>query len=193
MKHIGILALLICVPSLTGLGDDGIAKKSQTQDDFLFKKIGENQVRVAGLIEKIPAAKVKLFFYSIDPNTPRDSKNKLTEPPKELFHEYPVLGFAEIVSMQDKTNLLGTFAAGILENKTSSAWCFEPRHGIRIVSENATNDFVICFECLQVYPYGFDSGHRFLTSGSPAAVFNSVLEKHHIKKAKERSQPRSNF
>jgi len=142
-----------------------------------------DQTRIADAIEKIPASKIKLFLYSLDPHDARRFSGKLPENSNKSFHYFPILGRVEIVSTQEKTNLLGAFTKGIKENNESLANCFDPRHGIRIVSETATNDFVICFECLQVQAYGFNAGKYFLTSSSPNATFNKFLDEYHLKKA----------
>ena len=145
-----------------------------------FKK---GQARIADKIEKIPASKVKLFLYSLDPHDVRRFEGKLPENSEESFHWIPILGRVEIVSTQEKTNLLFAFAKGVRECNGLVASCFDPRHGIRIVTETTTNDFVICFECLQVEAHGFGSIQGFETSGSPNATFNKFLDEYKIKKA----------
>jgi hypothetical protein len=142
-----------------------------------------DQTRVANAIEKILTSKIKLFLYSLDPHDARRFSEKFPENSDESFHHIPVLGRVEIIGTQEKTNLLGAFARGIRENNDMLANCFDPRHGIRIVTKTATNDFVICFECLQVQAYGFGADKYFLTSSSPNIVFNKFLDEHQLKKA----------
>jgi hypothetical protein len=162
-------ALLCCLIFQTAGGAD---------DDFRVK-----QSRIADVIEKIPAEKIKLFLYSLNPNDHRRYDRKFSENSDESFHWMPVLGHIEIASTQEKVNLLKAFSSGVRENDGMVANCFEPRHGIRIISETSTNDFVICFKCLSVEVYGFNSSHGFLTSSTPDATFNSLLDKYKIKKA----------
>ncbi len=148
-------------------------------DDF---KAGQS--RIAEAIEKIGQTKDKVFLYSLDPNDPRIYEGKLPENSDKVFHRYPILGRVEMTSPEETASLFGALSKGIRESSGSVAGCFEPRHGIRVVSSKATNDFVICFTCLQVEAYGFDGGQHFLTSSSPGPVFNGILSKNHIKQAK---------
>ena len=142
-----------------------------------------NQSKAAADIEKIPASKVKLFLYSLNPNDPRRFEVKLPENSDQVFHRYPILGHVEIASEKEKTNLLSAFAKGVRESEGMVAACFNPRHCIRTIEGTKTNDFVICFECLQVQSFGPGAGDSFLTSASPGKTFNKLLDEYHIKKA----------
>jgi hypothetical protein len=143
----------------------------------------QSQARIAGAIEKIEASNVRLYFYSLDPHDASRFEGKLPEISNKSFHWMPVLGNVEIIPLQEKTNLLGALAQGVRENSGEAAMCFDPRHGLRVVTKSATNDFVICFECLQVQAYGFTPSSSFYVSGSPAVTFNKILDKYKIKKA----------
>jgi hypothetical protein len=144
-------------------------------------KAGHDQVAAA--IEKIPASKVKLTLYSLDPHDARIFTRELPESSDKVFHGYPILGKAEIIPEQEKQRLLGGLAKGVREGNFG-AWCFDPRHGLRVVNASATNDFVICYECLQVRAYGFSGGNSFSTSASPEAIFDGFLKKYKLEKAK---------
>jgi hypothetical protein len=142
-----------------------------------------DQADIAAAIEKIQASQVKLFLYSLNPNDSRIFEGKLPENSEEVFHRYPILGRAEMISAEEKARLLESFAKGIRESNGLVAQCFNPRHGIRIIAGTTTNDFVICFECLQVRAYNPNADKAFLTSSSPNKVFNKLLDEYHIKKA----------
>jgi hypothetical protein len=142
-----------------------------------------DQNHIAATIQKFQASKIKLFLYSLDPNDLRIYTGKFPENSDKVFHRFPILGRTEITSAGEKTDLLKSFAKGILESDGSVASCFNPRHGIRIITGTTTNDFVICFECLGVHAYNFNSDKGFLTSSSPNKVFNKLLDEYHIKKA----------
>jgi hypothetical protein len=146
-------------------------------------EIKKSQFRVADAIKKISASEIRLFVYSLDPHDASRFEGKLPENSAKSFHWMPILGSVEIVPLEEKTNLLGTLARGVRENDGEAAMCFDPRHGLRVVTKSATNDFVICFECLQVQTYGFTPSSNFYVSGSPAATFNKILDKYKIKKA----------
>ena len=144
------------------------------------------QSKAADAIDKIPASKIRLFLYSLNPHDNRIFEGKLADNSDQNFHRYPVLGGVEITSTQEKTNLLNAFTKGIRESDGMVAACFNPRHGLRIIDGTTTNDFVICFECLQVQAYGFSAGQGFLTSSSPSGTFNQLLDEYHITKANRR-------
>jgi hypothetical protein len=150
-------------------------------NDEDLKKFKTGQARIAGAIEKIPAAEARLYFYSLDPHDVSRFEGKLPEDSAKSFHRMPVLGSVEIIALQEKTNLLGALAKGVLESGGAAADCFDPRHGLRVVTKSSTNDFVICFECLQVQAYGFAPSCYFLIGRSPAATFNKILGKYQIK------------
>jgi len=148
--------------------------------DVEFKK---NQVQVAAAIEKILDAQVQMFLYSLDPHDARRFEAKLPKNSDKSFHGIPVLGKAEITSNEEKASLIKALADGARGNDGLVANCFDPRHGLRIVSKTATNDFVICFECLSVQTHGFKAGSGFLTSRSPQASFDKALGEHKLKRA----------
>ncbi len=139
------------------------------------------QVRIAEAIAKNSTA--KLILFSIDPHDTRIFSGKLPENSDEVFHQYPILGSIEIVSNEEKKTSLRAFAKGIRESDGTTMRCFDPRHGLRIITESATNDFVICFECLSVKAYGFPPAQNFLTTHSPQEIFDNFLDKNQIKKA----------
>jgi hypothetical protein len=169
MKSFFGFVLLSCLlfQTASGAGDD-------------FKA---SQSRIADAIEKMGQTQDKIFLYSLNPKQLRISEGKPPENSDEVFHGYPILGRVEITSPEEKIRLLSAFVKGVRENSGFVLYCFDPRHGIRMVSETTTNDFAICFECLQVQAYGFNGGGNFLTSNSPRTVFNDVLKKYHIKGA----------
>ena len=66
--------------------------------------------------------------------------------------------------------------AGIDDNDSMIADCFNPRHGIHIVQGEQIIDYVICFECLQIKIYHGDKRSSELTSESPRGLFNQYLK-----------------
>jgi hypothetical protein len=168
MARIFNFVLLCCLLFQTAAGAD---------DNFKV-----NQSRIADTIEKIPASKIKLFLYSLDPKDQRFS-GKLPENSDQVFHNYPILGSVEIIPIQEKENLLGAFAKGVREFHWPSDCILEPRHGLRVVSDSVTNDFAICFKCGDVAAYGFGPAESF-TTGNSRAVFDKFLDEYKLKKAK---------
>lgn len=112
-------------------------------------------------------------LYSIDGN----SYPPLEEPPADSpkFHRWPILGEADIAHADLRNELMDALAKGISESDGGMAKCFNPRHGLRIVENGQTTEYLICFECLQVQIYrGGEMDHE-LTSESPKDTFNRAV------------------
>jgi hypothetical protein len=137
-----------------------------------------NQNRIADSIEKFATQDIKLILFSLDPNVLHRSLQDSTN----CFHFYPILGKVEIVPADEKKILISAFAKGIREGGAASDCLLEPRHGLRIVSDSATNDFAICFKCGDVRAYGFNSAGSF-TIGGQKAIFDKFLDEYKLKKA----------
>jgi len=146
----------------------------------MMKELKERQARIPEEISALPVEQSPFLLYSLDPDGGmKDVVNS------KLFHGYRIHGKADIKNAEDKRTLIDAFVKGIRESDLSSALCFNPRHGIRLVVNSSTNDFVICFEGRQVMVYGFDDNKDILTADSSAAVFNDFLDKFHLKRAKK--------
>ena len=147
-------------------------------DGDIRKSFEANQIRFAKRIENWPVATTTFFLYSLNPG----GSTNYSVNTDRIFHGFSILGKAEIKPADDPAALLKTFAQGIREDDGQAAFCFNPRHGLRMVVGSATNDFVICFECGSVHAYGFANGTGFLITGSPGAAFNHLVDKYHLKK-----------
>ncbi|MCC9641627.1 hypothetical protein LOC71_05025 [Rhodopirellula sp. JC740] len=91
------------------------------------------------------------------------------------FHNWNALGSTPVSSV-DRAKLAELLIASAPENPGAIAACFNPRHGIRVVHNSQHYDFVICFECLQIYWYIDDDAQpTILISESPLPAFNDVL------------------
>jgi hypothetical protein len=70
---------------------------------------------------------------------------------KDTFHDFKVLGSTRISGEQIK-NLRLAFH-GNIGKQYIKMLCFWPHHGIRAQHDKKTVDFIICFECRQIYSY----------------------------------------
>jgi hypothetical protein len=62
------------------------------------------------------------------------------------------------------------------ENFGTVAFCFQPRHGVRLTKDDRTVDLLICFECFRVRVYEDDKQTSgFLTTFHPRDEFNAAL------------------
>ncbi len=144
-----------------------------------------NQARIAAEIEAVPVSKSRMTLYSLDPDMSKlysRSGELKPEYTNRLFHGFMVFGKAEITAETEKAALLKAFARGIRESDGSVAHCFNPRHGLRLITNSSTNDFTICFECHLVQTDGFNHDPEFAINSSPAGEFNDAVSKHHLKK-----------
>jgi hypothetical protein len=132
----------------------------------------------AAKITALPIARAKFFLYSLNslPRLPDDLKED------EEFHNHVVLGQIEITNAEDKNALMHALAKGICESDGKVMMCFNPRHGIRLITDSSTNDLLICFECQVIKAFGFKDGDFFSTAPSPAPLFNDMLDKYKLKR-----------
>ncbi len=91
------------------------------------------------------------------------------------WHKWRVLG-KTTVKADDAKKAAAALKKGVEEGE-SGARCFIPRHGIRVVHDKKTYDFVICFECRWVYVFtdANDKPHLFMISESPQKPLNAIL------------------
>jgi len=112
-------------------------------------------------------------LYSLDP-APQEKD-------PGAFHNYKVLGKTE-VKKEALTKLRTAFLKGVVEaDPDLAAGCFRPRHGIRVIRDGKTYDFVVCFECVAVVVYGGKKDTSFHITSSPADVFNAILKDAKVK------------
>lgn len=108
-------------------------------------------------------------LFSIDPMAGKP------ESEADGFHGFSILGSTRVIQA-DQTLLSKALIAGVEENNNSVAACFAPRHGIRVHHKDEVYDFLICFECLQIYWYtDGEKQPTMLVSRSPLDIFNTVL------------------
>ena len=99
------------------------------------------------------------------------------ETDSNMFHGYNVLGSTHVTELEQH-RLFESLAKGVEEMGGAIAPCFDPHHGIRVKHSGKIHDFVICFECYQIYWYvdGLKED-SFSVSRSPLDVFNAVIER----------------
>jgi hypothetical protein len=92
----------------------------------------------------------ELTLYAID---------GLVNPPTEFvtddqhFRGYKILGKTEINDPAARGHVVKAISDGINESDGTVASCFWPRHGVHTVKDGKAVDYVICYECLQVYVF----------------------------------------
>ena len=77
------------------------------------------------------------------------------------FRGYRILGKIEIADRTARAEIMKAIRDGISESDGTVAACFWPRHGVHAVTQGKAVDYVICYECLQVYVFApGGGGHR---------------------------------
>ena len=93
------------------------------------------------------------------------------------FHGWKVLGKTTITDAGVRNNLIAAFKDGIPRRNIEPVDCFNPRHGIKLVSDGITHEFVICFECYQVEWHSPRSTRGgFQITSTPQATFDRILK-----------------
>lgn len=115
----------------------------------------------------------RITLYSLDPYANRPIKWRAEEP-TEAFHGYSVVGKVEL-DAPARQRAVAALRRGL--NRGHAAACFDPRHGLRAVSNGRTTDYVICFECGQcsIYRDRAMDGST-LVSDEPEPVLDAVLK-----------------
>lgn len=115
------------------------------------------------------AKEFELFSLDPFPNKRADRKRN--------FRRWSVLGSTVIKDQETREQLITEFKAAVAEHRGGAANCFNPRHGIKVVHDGSTHEFVVCFECFQVRWYiDGEETSGFLISDSPQATFDAVLQ-----------------
>jgi len=105
-------------------------------------------------------------LYSLDPNE--------DERVKDGFHEWKILGKLIVTEADVRKKLGEALTDGIKNAPERGRKCFNPRHGIRVVADSKTFDFVICYECRWVQIY---SGNKHIKTCLTASEQQGVLDK----------------
>jgi hypothetical protein len=96
-------------------------------------------------------------------------------PEGELFHKVPVLGKLDVKDPLARREIVAALQDGAARGD-KLAFCFFPRHGIRVTQSGQTLDFVVCFECYQFKLYGDGDVQTLPITRDPQEVFNQHLQ-----------------
>ena len=124
-----------------------------------------------------------LVLYSIYPERFIDNDNGEFQPlpdddPK--FHTYRILGQTALKSPDSRRIVVDTIRHAVRDWNGEIHGCFLPRHGIRATDSAGTHDFLICFQCRQVYVYAPDGTNMQLGISATPDQLNSILTAAHV-------------
>jgi hypothetical protein len=133
---------------------------------------GASRAKLAQASLRSIAEADKVVLYSIDFRPDRHPAET------ERFHNYPVLGRIGLTEAGVRRTVLAALKDGIARCRLEIGYdCFWPRHGIRAERGGKATDYVICFECAQIYVYD-DKGARvdyMLTTNEPQQTLDRLL------------------
>ena len=98
---------------------------------------------------------------------------------EDYFYDTKIVGQVDLTREQTR-ELLDRVLIG-LEEESESWMCFNPRHGLQVMIENRTIEFLICFECGSLYIYDAEDVVDASTSGSAEFAFHQILIANNIK------------
>ncbi len=125
---------------------------------------------LVGCGQRTTAVPDELVLYSID-----GTKEPIEPVDGETFNKYPVLGKLKISDPADRQKIMAALDQAVAASDGTMNRCFWPRHGIRAARKGKTNEYTICFQCLQMsISDGADSRMVPITK-SPQQLFNSYL------------------
>jgi hypothetical protein len=111
-------------------------------------------------------------LYSLEPDHLREDKSG-------YFHTIQILGQTKL-DAKGAHIAADSFQKAVKDWNGSSADCFNPRHGLRLFSENHTYDFVLCYECQELLVYKDDENIASLGAGGSPTVLDNLLRVAHI-------------
>jgi hypothetical protein len=138
------------------------------------------QKALADSLSSLLRPESRVFLYAMHPELPRGRARKRAE----MFHGYRVLGRTEIKDQSERQALLDALAEGVASSNGVIAYCFEPRHALRIETGDTRVDLNICFECLQIHPVGFHGDRAIPVTRAPEGIFDASLKKYGLRKSK---------
>lgn len=152
MKASSLLCIVVLLLSMLGVGCRTLSP-------------GGEQTSYYG---RLFASADSVVLYSLNPRRSRDAVD-------ETLHGYKVLG-QTLLNKEQSQQVAEELYKAEKASDGSSVRCFVPRHGVRAVASGHTHDFLICYQCYQVY--WFQDGKQVATvtvEGSPRFL-NKLLQ-----------------
>ena len=100
----------------------------------------------------------RVLLYFLDPANPHHGAG---------FHDFRIVGHTAVEDAATRQYIAAKLPQQV-EAGGGGALCFEPHHGIRLISGRTIHDLVICYECGHVYIYSSGLGVRYAgIAGNP--------------------------
>lgn len=166
-----VTALAICllvgcaaVPPEVIVGSDSPASR-----EF----IGADEITIYSLLP--------LETWNVTMNYPSRSKHLLSLP---TFHDFPVLGSFRVSCPAEFSSWASLLSTSFVDRPRTMC-DFMPRHGVRLVRNGDTTDYLMCFTCGDLIVHfhgGRPTSHRPVWSRAVRERMNSELDRHHIER-----------
>jgi hypothetical protein len=136
---------------------------------------------------RVPLEKAEQFeLLSINPGHQATGDDR--------FHKWVVLGRMRVTDGNTRQVLLAALKKGVEASDGTTAACFNPRHGIRVIHGGKTTDFLICFQCLQIQVFADEAKPGsapdiVAITRSPQPAFDEVLKGAKITLARDLYRP----
>jgi len=111
-------------------------------------------------------------FYSLEPW-------ERPKPEDKTLHGYKILGQTPLEPKQEQV-VATAFQKAVGDWDGMIAACFDPRHALRISSGGHTYDFLLCYNCHQLYVYKDDKVLASVGAAGSPKFLNSLLTAAHV-------------
>ena len=143
------------------------------------------QKRVAPALTQLISDAPEVEMLSLDPHIEVDKDGKKIEPPADKnIQGWLITGRATTTNRTEIAAIADSLRTGIEESPDYPAFCFKPRHALRIRRGEGDLVVIVCFQCLQGHVEGFTPLPSFITTKSPEKQWDSIFGKHGLQKAK---------
>ncbi len=138
-------------------------------------------------LEFIGADKITIYSllpmetWNVTMNYPSRAKHLLSLP---TFHDFPVLGSFRVSTPTEVSSWASLLSTSFVDRPRMSC-DFSPRHGVRLVRNGDTTDYLMCFTCgdLSVHFHGGSpTSHRPVWSRAVRERMNSELDRHGVER-----------
>ena len=131
-----------------------------------FISASRQREAAANEVAKLAIQESSITLYTLDPQS-RHGYETHTE---TIFHGVGILGKATI-NQKDGLALISALAAAARNKTTSPDLCFNPGFGLSVREGDGTKDLLICFDCGQMRPFGFNSDMGIPITDQPLTMF----------------------
>ena len=161
--------------------EEFLSPERRTAQRKVLEKLRLEQVPLLDELGAIDGRSATVTLYTIDPRSlRRDTRNNPLPQPAGVasFHDWRVLGSAEIQGENDRTQLLAELVKGGRQADSAALAGFLPRFALHIAGVvDQAIDVIVCFESGQAEVYGAKQGKGFITSLEPANYFSRLAQK----------------